>query len=119
MNVRFWGTRGSLAKPGPTTLRYGGNTPCVEVRGADGTLIVYATDHEPHAPNPAARRDGEPPMHSEDRRHVEFLADADLVIHDAQYTLEEYPQKTGWGHSPAEWVVDYAVAARARRLALF
>jgi CheY-like chemotaxis protein len=41
------------------------------------------------------------------------------VIHDAQYTLEEYPQKTGWGHTPAEWAVDYAVAARARRLALF
>ena len=40
MDVRFWGTRGSMAKPGPTTLRYGGNTSCVEVRGDDGTLIV-------------------------------------------------------------------------------
>jgi phosphoribosyl 1,2-cyclic phosphodiesterase len=40
MLIRFWGTRGSLAKPGPTTLRYGGNTSCVEVRTADGTLIV-------------------------------------------------------------------------------
>src|SRR5947209_12178115 len=40
MLIRFWGTRGSLAKPGPTTLRYGGNTSCVEVRAADGTLIV-------------------------------------------------------------------------------
>ena len=248
MDVRFWGTRGSVAKPGPTTLRYGGNTSCVEVRGVDGTLIVldcgtgahglgqalvsaggprcdghlmiihthwdhiqgfpffaplfipgntwdiyapgalgqqlertlagqmeynyfpvtlaqlgasirfhdlvegrfavgavritaqylnhpalalgyrlqsggnvvvYSVDHEPHAPNPAARRDGEPPGHGEDQRHVEFLADADLVIHDAQYTVEEYPQKTGWGHTPAEWAVDYALAARAKRLALF
>jgi ribonuclease BN (tRNA processing enzyme) len=40
MRVQFWGTRGSLAKPGPTTLRYGGNTSCVEVRTADGTLVV-------------------------------------------------------------------------------
>ena len=40
MLIRFWGARGSLAKPGPTTLRYGGNTSCVEVRTADGTLIV-------------------------------------------------------------------------------
>jgi phosphoribosyl 1,2-cyclic phosphodiesterase len=40
MHLRFWGTRGSLPKPGPTTLRYGGNTPCVEVRTAGGTLIV-------------------------------------------------------------------------------
>jgi hypothetical protein len=30
----------------------------------------------------------------------------------------KYPQKTGWGHTPAEWAVDYAVAARAKRLAL-
>lgn len=30
--VRFWGTRGSIPTPGPKTLRYGGNTPCIEVR---------------------------------------------------------------------------------------
>ena len=40
MDVRFWGTRGSVAKPGPSTLRYGGNTSCVEVRSAGDTLIV-------------------------------------------------------------------------------
>lgn len=40
MQLRFWGTRGSLAKPGPTTLRYGGNTSCVAVRAADGTLLI-------------------------------------------------------------------------------
>jgi phosphoribosyl 1,2-cyclic phosphodiesterase len=37
--IRFWGTRGSIAVPGPGTLRYGGNTTCLEVR-ADGELIV-------------------------------------------------------------------------------
>ena len=40
MRVRFWGTRGSIAKPGPTTIRYGGNTSCIEVRSASGTLVV-------------------------------------------------------------------------------
>jgi CheY-like chemotaxis protein len=50
---------------------------------------------------------------------VEFLADADLVIHDAQYTLEEYPSKLTWGHSPAELAVDFALAAGVKRLALF
>ena len=40
MQVRFWGTRGSIPKPGPTTIRYGGNTSCVEVRSAGGTLVV-------------------------------------------------------------------------------
>jgi phosphoribosyl 1,2-cyclic phosphodiesterase len=32
ITVQFWGVRGSLATPGPTTARYGGNTSCVEVR---------------------------------------------------------------------------------------
>ena len=40
MRVTLWGTRGSLATPGPETVRYGGNTSCVEVQGADGTLLV-------------------------------------------------------------------------------
>ena len=251
MRIRFWGTRGSLAKPGPSTIRYGGNTPCVEVRAPDGTLIVldcgtgahelgqallatgerpirghlliththwdhiqgfpffaplfdpgnewhvyapqglgqhlqdtlagqmaytyfpvnlaqfgatihyhelaegsfnlgsvrvttrflnhpglamgyrleaagvsvvYATDHEPHSPHLGEAPDGKGwvmPVHREDQRHVEFLAGADLVIHDAQYTLDEYPQKLTWGHTPAERAVDFACAGRARRLALF
>ena len=37
--VRFWGVRGSLPSPGPSTLRYGGNTTCIEVR-TGGELIV-------------------------------------------------------------------------------
>jgi phosphoribosyl 1,2-cyclic phosphodiesterase len=37
--IKFWGTRGSISVPGPGTLRYGGNTTCVEVR-ADGEIIV-------------------------------------------------------------------------------
>src|SRR5215467_3042557 len=40
MQVQFWGTRGSIPKPGPTTIRYGGNTLCVEVRTEQGTLVV-------------------------------------------------------------------------------
>jgi phosphoribosyl 1,2-cyclic phosphodiesterase len=40
VRIRLWGTRGSLPSPGPHTLRYGGNTPCVEVRDDDGALLV-------------------------------------------------------------------------------
>jgi CheY-like chemotaxis protein/phosphoribosyl 1,2-cyclic phosphodiesterase len=254
MRVRFWGTRGSLAKPGPATVRYGGNTSCVEVRTADGTLIIldcgtgahelgqamamegpqpvhghlliththwdhiqglpffaplfvpghvwdiyapgglgkrleetlagqmeyayfpvtleqlgatihyhdlvegafdlgdvhvtarylnhpgltlgyrlqagsahviYATDHEPHAsPQLQAPRQSGPgsqvlPVHHEEQRHIEFLRGADLVIHDAQYTAVEYPQRIGWGHSSMEYAVDVALAAGVKRLALF
>lgn len=251
MEVRFWGTRGSLPKPGPSTLRYGGNTACVEVTADDGTLavldcgtgihalgqallaagrakrgallishthwdhiqgfpfftplfvpgnewdiyapgglgsdlaatlagqmqyryfpvnleqlgatlhyhdlvegefvigsmrvtsrylnhpavalgyrieadgasVVYATDHEPHASmaNPVPPPPGaiDRAVHAQDAAHARFLAQADLLIHDAQYTEAEYPAKIGWGHSPVERVVDYALMAQVKQLALF
>jgi phosphoribosyl 1,2-cyclic phosphodiesterase len=252
MRICFWGTRGSIAKPGPTTVKYGGNTSCVEVRSAAGTLVVldcgtgahglgqellrsgafplcghilishthwdhiqgipffaplfeagnewdiyapggvngnlketltaqmqptyfpvsleqlsatiryhdliegaftvgdirivaqrlnhpistlgyrleadgvsvvYATDHEPHTWN-AVIVGGSAGLRPQsldprDRRHRAFLAGADIVIHDAQYTEAEYPAQLGWGHSPVERVVDDALAAGAKRLALF
>ncbi len=40
MQVTLWGTRGSLATPGPETARYGGNTSCVGVVGREGTMLV-------------------------------------------------------------------------------
>ncbi len=40
MQVTFWGTRGSIATPGPETVRFGGNTPCVSVRLREGPLLV-------------------------------------------------------------------------------
>ena len=40
MKVRLWGTRGSLPAAGPKTVRYGGDTACVEVRGADGAILI-------------------------------------------------------------------------------
>jgi phosphoribosyl 1,2-cyclic phosphodiesterase len=42
MRVRLWGTRGSVASPGPDTVRYGGNTSCVEVRTDDALLVLDA-----------------------------------------------------------------------------
>lgn len=245
MQVRFWGTRGSIATPGPTTLRYGGNTSCVEIRSdagaqilidcgtgaaalgqalmregrgktghilishthwdhiqglpffaplfvagnewhiygprglgqslrevlagqmeyayfpvalnafaatihyhevveggfaiddvrvatqylnhpaltvgyrleADGASVVYASDHEPHSAD--AGHGYAPAPEGGDATHVEFLRDADLLIHDAQYTAAEYPSKLGWGHSTIEYVVDMAVAANVQQVALY
>jgi len=86
-----------------------------------GVTVVYATDHEPHSRHQPELTDPVQglPVHREDEQHVGFLAGADLVIHDSQYTLEEYPSKLTWGHSPAELAVDFALAAGAKRLALF
>jgi phosphoribosyl 1,2-cyclic phosphodiesterase len=42
MLIRFWGVRGSIPCPGPGTVRYGGNTPCVEVRCGEKLLIFDA-----------------------------------------------------------------------------
>jgi phosphoribosyl 1,2-cyclic phosphodiesterase len=40
VNVTFWGTRGSIPAPGPETVRFGGNTSCVDVR-VDGHVLVF------------------------------------------------------------------------------
>jgi CheY-like chemotaxis protein len=88
----------------------------------DGAAVVYACDHEPFSErlwheNPALRR-AESIVHEGDRRHARFLAGADLVIHDAQYTPEEYPAKKTWGHSTFEYAVGLAAAADVPHLVL-
>jgi phosphoribosyl 1,2-cyclic phosphodiesterase len=40
MKFRFWGVRGSIASPGPRTVRYGGNTTCIEVRTDKNALLI-------------------------------------------------------------------------------
>ena len=89
---------------------------------ADGVAVVYLVDHEPFS-DELWRAGAEPGriesiLHDGDRRHARFMADADLVIHDAQYTPDEYSSKKTWGHSPYDYVVQIAAAAGVRRVAL-
>lgn len=89
---------------------------------ADDVTVVYLVDHEPFADD-LWRAGAEPGLiasilHAGDRRHAQFMAGADLVIHDAQYTPEEYRAKKTWGHSAFDYVVRVASAAGVRRLAL-
>ena len=56
LQLRFWGTRGSIPTPGPHTVRYGGNTPCVEVRTDDGRLVILDAGHGHPRARPLADR---------------------------------------------------------------
>lgn len=77
---------------------------------ADGAKLAYITDNELY-----------PPYRKETDflQWVDFAADADLLIHDAQYTDADMPAKSGWGHSVAEEAVKLALACRAEKLALY
>jgi CheY-like chemotaxis protein len=89
---------------------------------ADDAVLVYLCDHEPFSEtfshDNRAHFGAEYIAHEGDRRHARFMAGAGLVIHDAQYTPEEYPSKKNWGHSTYEYAVDVAAAAGVRALAL-
>jgi len=84
--------------------------------------VCYLADHEPFYEG--IWRDGAEPGRIEsildpgDRRHAEYMCDADVVIHEAQYTPEEYPAKRHWGHSSYAYVVEIAAAAKVKRLFL-
>ncbi|MCR5396982.1 MAG: MBL fold metallo-hydrolase [Lachnospiraceae bacterium] len=68
----------------------------------DGATLVYATDYE----------------HSKesDQRLIIFAKDCDLLIYDGQYTLEEYPQKRGYGHSTKEHGIEIMNACGCKKL---
>jgi CheY-like chemotaxis protein/ribonuclease BN (tRNA processing enzyme) len=89
---------------------------------ADGASLLYLCDHEPfweplwHSTAEAGKL--ESILHDGDRRHALFMQGADVVIHDAQYTPEEYPPKKNWGHSTYSYVTQIAAAAGVKRLIL-
>ena len=62
MLVRFWGTRGSIAKPGLSTVRYGGNTSCVELRSSGGTLVLLDCGTGAHGLGQALVKGGPSPL---------------------------------------------------------
>jgi len=100
--------------------------PTVGYRVSVGNAtFVYATDHEAHA-NPPWRADRpiglfDPKYlaHEGDQRHVAFLSDADVLVHDTQYAARDLPAKAGWGHSTVEYAVDMALAGHVKTLVLF
>ena len=78
-----------------------------------GRVLAYLTDHEPAL---GVSIGTAPP---EWVSGYGIAAGADLLIHDCQYTEEEYPPRAGWGHSSTEHVAAFARLAGVRRLLLF
>ncbi|MEX2157939.1 MAG: MBL fold metallo-hydrolase [Dehalococcoidia bacterium] len=79
----------------------------------NGTSLAYLPDHEP------ALGFGEVPRDADWISGFEIAAQADLLIHDSQYSDEEYPAHIGWGHSAISHTIAFATAAKAKRLVVF
>lgn len=84
---------------------------------ADGAVVVYSSDHEPHDHDLAAG--GDVGRNRHDDAHAAWLAGADLLIHDAQYLASEFDRHVGWGHSTAEYAIDLARRGDVARVALY
>ena len=92
-----------VVHPGPTVG--------FRIQTQDATF-AYLPDHEPALVGWAGR--------SRDWiSGAAIAADADILLHDAQYFEDEYADRIGWGHSSVGDAVGYADAVGARRLVLF
>jgi ribonuclease BN (tRNA processing enzyme) len=78
-----------------------------------GSSLCYIPDHEPGLG--ASLED----LPDDWISGYELARGADLLIHDGQYTDEEYPEHMGWGHSPMRDTLTFAGRAGARRLLAF
>jgi phosphoribosyl 1,2-cyclic phosphodiesterase len=74
-----------------------------------GATVAYLSDHQMPVDGSLTVSDDV----------LDLCDGADLVIHDAQYTSEEFSEKSTWGHCTAEYAVHVAKEAGARRVALF
>jgi phosphoribosyl 1,2-cyclic phosphodiesterase len=74
-----------------------------------GASVAYISDHQ-------MPLDG---SHTVAEGVRELVDGVDLLIHDAQYTVDEFPQKATWGHCTTDYAVHVAREAGARRLVLF
>lgn len=84
-------------------------------RISDGqSSMAYLSDHWPISLGPGPDGDGE--YHES---ALELCHDADVVLHDSQYTSAELPSRATWGHSSIEYAVKLCTLSGAKRLLLF
>lgn len=96
----------------------------------DGKVFCTAYDTEPYrnlfitdpadpSYDEAMAREGEEVAAEQNQQLAEFFAGADLLVHDTQYTEQEFSGKLGWGHSAFEHALATAGRVGVKRLALF
>jgi len=95
-----------------------------------GKSIVTAFDHEPYrnlfptdpddpSYNEDAALDGTAAAKEENEKILNFCKGADILIHDTQYSAEEYEKHLGWGHSSYDYAMQTADQAKVKKLVLF
>ena len=116
-DVNFRDTPATEWEIGPAKIRAEAVThrgPTLGYRLTDGdTTLTYISDHEPGLGAPLET------LEPEWISGFDLAHDADLLIHDCQYTDEEYPEHVGWGHSRLTDTLTFARRVEARRLMLF
>ena len=81
---------------------------------------VFPTDPEDPNYDSVAAEEGEIAAKEENEKLLRFFEGADLVVHDTQYTYEEYlDSKLGWGHTPFEFAINSAHKSNVKKLLLF
>jgi ribonuclease BN (tRNA processing enzyme) len=91
-------------------LNHPGGAQGFRIDDRDGSAVAYITDNELSPPGTPA---------SSLEQLAQFTRGVGLLIHDAQYTEADMPQKRGWGHSLISDVLELGRRAEARTLALF
>jgi phosphoribosyl 1,2-cyclic phosphodiesterase len=85
---------------------------------AGGRSVVYMTDTSPFTKPGLGVAAGQEPDGRE-VRVIEFLRDADVVVYDTMYELDEYLERMTWGHSYPEYAIALCRAANVKKLVLF
>jgi phosphoribosyl 1,2-cyclic phosphodiesterase len=99
-------------------IEYGDKAVCTAY-DTEPFYNVFCTDPSDPSYDEVLATEGDWAARDENCRMEEFFKDADLLIHDGQYTQAEYDSgKRGWGHSPIEHVMAAAGRANAKRLAI-
>jgi len=90
---------------------------------ADNASLTYAANHEPYMDLGESFVTAENFHPSnilpQEEKHLEFLRNSDLVIHDSPYTNEEYIKRKQWGHGTFDYVLYACCRAQVKRVAFY